>query len=463
MIFNDKNYFQIIILAAGKSIRFKSFKSKLTHNLLGKPIIKRILQLAVSLNPLDKFIVVGENHNDLEPYIKEFKMKAIHQYEALGTGHALLQCKDFIEAEAPLLVMNADTPLMKKETMIKFLENIQKDSGGIYILTMRINEPIGYGRIVRDSRNEIIGILEESECNEEQKRIKEVNAGFYIFPSREIFTLLEEIKSDNKKGEYYLTDVIKIAAEKGHRIYGIELENPDEAYGINNRRDLYIAERILRLNKISEIFKEGVSIMDEDNCYIEEDVKIGVDTIIYPGVILEGATEIGKECVIYSNVRIKDSKIGDKVKIYDFSVIEGAEIANNVSIGPFARIRPESIICEGARVGNFVELKKTRFGRYSKANHLSYLGDAIIGDNTNIGAGTITCNYDGVRKNETIIEDEVFIGSDTQFVAPVRIGKGAYIAAGSTITKDVPPYSLGIARGRQENKLDWVKRKKNIK
>ncbi len=463
MIFDEKNYFQIIILAAGKSIRFKSFKSKLIHNLLGKPIIKRILELAVSLNPLDIFVVVGENHNDLEPFIKEFKLKIIHQNNALGTGHALLQCKDYIERESPLLVMNADTPLMKKETLIKFLENIKKDKEGIYILTMKISEPTGYGRIIRDKRNEIIGILEELECNEEQKRIKEVNAGFYIFPSREIFCLLGELKSDNEKGEYYLTDVIKIAAEKGYRIYGIELENPNEAYGINNRRDLYLAERILRLNKINEIFREGVSIMDEANCYIEEDVKIGMDTLIYPGAILEGATEIGKECVIYSNVRIKDSKIGNKVKIYDFSVIEGAEIEDNVNIGPFARIRPESIICEGARIGNFVEVKKTKFGRYSKANHLSYLGDAVIGENTNIGAGTITCNYDGVRKNETIIEDEVFVGSDSQFVAPVRIGKGAYIAAGSTITKDVPPYSLGIARGRQENKLDWVKRKKNIK
>lgn len=462
MILNNKKFLQIIILAAGKSVRFKSSKSKLFHNLLGKPIITRIVELAARLNPLEIFLVVGKNKDEIENYLRGYKVKLILQQEPKGTAHALLQCKDYIERDSALLVMNADTPLMKEQSLINFVESIKKDNSGIYLLTMKINEPTGYGRIIRNKENQIIEIIEESDCNKEQKEIKEVNAGFYLFPSLKIFSLLEEIRPNNLKGEYYLTDVIRLAIKRGYKVYGIELENFEEAYGINNRKDLSQAEKILRLRKIEQIFQDGVSIINPENCYIQEEVRIGMDTIIYPGVILEGSTEIGTDCIIYSNVRIKDSKIGNKVMIYDFSIIEGSVIEDNVSIGPFARIRPETLISEGARIGNFVELKKTKFGRGSKANHLSYLGDAEIGEYTNIGAGTITCNYDGIKKHVTIIEDEVFVGSDTQFIAPVKIGKGAYIAAGSTITKDVPPYSLGIARGRQQNKLDWVKKRKKI-
>ena len=237
----------------------------------------------------------------------------------------------------------------------------------------------------------------------------------------------------------------------------------EEAYGINTRADLARAERILRTRKAKELMQDGVTILDVETCFIQEEITIGQDTIVHPGVIIEGSSRIGEDCILNSFIRIKDTRIGNNVIIYDHTVIESAVIEDGARIGPYARIRPETRICEGAKIGNFVELKKTTFGKYSKANHLTYLGDAVVGQNTNIGCGTITCNYDGKKKHPTNIDDNVFVGSDVQFVAPVRIGKGAYIAAGSTITEDVPDYALGIARGRQENKLDWVKRKKKTK
>lgn len=457
------NKFQTIILAAGRSVRFNSKHSKLIHKLFGKTIIERVLEIAYASSPERIIVVVGENMDELKPYLSDSRIHIVHQKEPLGTGHALLQCKDHISANLPILVMNADTPLLRGESLIKFLNKCELAENKIHLLTVQISNPSGYGRILRNYRNEVTAIKEETECSDEEKMVKEINVGFYLFSTGKFFSYLEQVGRNNSKGEYYLTDAIKLAVECGDRIIGIGTIEEGEAYGINSRADLARAERILRLRKAEELMREGVTILDMETCYIHEGVTVGQDTIIHPGVIIEGSSSIGGDCILNAFIRISDSRIGNNVVIYDHTVIESALINDQARIGPYARIRPETLIGEGAKIGNFVELKKTTIGKKSKANHLSYLGDAVIGENANIGAGTITCNYDGFKKHTTIIEDEVFVGSDTQFVAPVKIGKGAYIAAGSTITKDVPDYALGIARGKQENRLDWVKRKKKIK
>jgi bifunctional UDP-N-acetylglucosamine pyrophosphorylase / glucosamine-1-phosphate N-acetyltransferase len=458
---NDK--LQTIILAAGKSVRFNSKRSKLVHKLLGKTIMERILDSAKATKPERIIVVVGDNWAELEPYLNHPEIYLLQQKEPLGTGHALLQCKEIVDTKNPVLVMNADTPLLRSESLVQFLSQCEIADNALNLLTVSVREPAGYGRIIRNYRNEVIAIKEEAECTDEEKNIKEINAGFYLFSDGKIFSYLEQIGCNNAKGEYYLTDAIKMAVEQGDRIMGICSIEEAEAYGINSRADFARAERILRRRKAEQLMRDGVTIMDEETCYVHENVVIGRDTILYPGVIIEGDSQVGEDCVINSWVRIKDTRMGSRVMVFDHTVIESAVIEDEVRIGPFARIRPETRIGEGAKIGNFVELKKTTLGKYSKANHLSYLGDATIGEKANIGAGTITCNYDGYKKYQTIIGDEVFVGSDTQFVAPVTIGKGAYIAAGSTITKDVPENALGVARGRQENKLDWVKKKKKIK
>ena len=459
----DKKMLQTIILAAGRSVRFKSKRTKLAHGLFGKTMIERILEIAKASNPERLIVVVGDNKAELESYLNIPKIHVVHQKKPLGTGHALLQCKDYVNKAHPILVMNADTPLLRCESLSTFLRKSKLDKNTIHIVTAQLSNPVGYGRIIRNKRNEVAGIIEETECSEANRMIKEINVGFYLFSSGKIFSYLEQIGNDNAKGEYYLPDALELAVKHGNKLVGTCVIEEEEAYGINTRADLARAERILRTRKAKELMQDGVTILDVETCFIQEEITIGQDTIVHPGVIIEGSSRIGEDCILNSFIRIKDTRIGNNVIIYDHTVIESAVIEDGARIGPYARIRPETRICEGAKIGNFVELKKTTFGKFSKANHLTYLGDAVVGQNTNIGCGTITCNYDGEKKHPTNIEDNVFVGSDVQFVAPVRIGKGAYIAAGSTITEDVPDYALGIARGRQENKLDWVKRKKKTK
>jgi bifunctional UDP-N-acetylglucosamine pyrophosphorylase/glucosamine-1-phosphate N-acetyltransferase len=327
------------------------------------------------------------------------------------------------------------------------------------VLTAVLEDPAGYGRIVRDG-DQVLRIVEHRDASPSERAIREVNSSIYAFDLEPLFPALDQVSADNAQREYYLTDLIAILRRLGKRVSAFQVECPDEVLGINSRSELAAMSRRIWQARNEALMAAGVTLEDPASTYVDADVAVGPDTVIRPGVFLQGRTRIGSRCVIHAGVRIVDSVLDDDVTVLDHCLITGARVAGGVSIGPFARVRPDTEIARGARVGNFVELKKTRLGAGSKAMHLAYLGDATIGARVNIGAGTITCNYDGVRKNPTVIEDDVFIGSDTQLVAPVTVGREAYVAAGSSITKDVPAGALGIARGRQVNKEGWVDRKK---
>jgi bifunctional UDP-N-acetylglucosamine pyrophosphorylase/glucosamine-1-phosphate N-acetyltransferase len=322
-----------------------------------------------------------------------------------------------------------------------------------------VEHPYGYGRIVR-TKGRIVRIVEERDASSEVRQVREINGGIYAFDLPPLFDALRGIASQNAQGEYYLTDLIAIYRRRKLPVETLVVDNPAEIRGINSRTELAEVSRIVRQTKNEELMAAGVTIIDPATTYIDSDVEVGADTVIHPGVSIEGQSRIGAACEIQSHVRIVGSEIADRSIIHNFCLIIGSRIAEGASVGPFAHLRPETVVGEGARIGNFVELKKTTLGPGSKANHLAYLGDATIGARVNVGAGTITCNYDGMHKHSTVIEDGAFIGSDSQLIAPVRIGKGAYVAAGSSITEDVPDGALGIARGRQTNIEAWVERKK---
>jgi bifunctional UDP-N-acetylglucosamine pyrophosphorylase/glucosamine-1-phosphate N-acetyltransferase len=335
------------------------------------------------------------------------------------------------------------------------IESHQAARAAATVLTAILDDPYGYGRIVRDDSDRIVRIVEERDASGPERAIREVNSGIYAFALGPLFAALHGLATDNAQGEYYLTDLVAAYRQRQLKVETMVLDTPDELRGVNSRVDLSDLGRILRARKNRAVQLEGVSLEDPDATYIDEDVTIGPDTVIGPGVRLEGRTSIGGRCRIHAGARLTNATLGDDVTILDATIIIDSSVASGASIGPFAHLRPNCEIREHARVGNFVELKKTTLGRRSKANHLSYLGDATIGEDVNVGAGTITCNYDGINKNKTILEDGVFIGSDTQLIAPVRVGKGAYVAAGSSITEDVPADALAIARGRQQNKAGW--------
>jgi bifunctional UDP-N-acetylglucosamine pyrophosphorylase/glucosamine-1-phosphate N-acetyltransferase len=360
------------------------------------------------------------------------------------------------------VMLSGDVPLFSAASLKRLIETHAKAKAAATVVTAIVERPYGYGRIVR-TRGRIARIVEERDASPTQRAIKEINSGIYAFDLAPLFDALRGVASQNAQGEYYLTDLVAIYRRRKLKVETLVLEDPREIRGINSRSELAEVSRIVRQTKNEELMAAGVTIVDPANTYIEDDVEVGPDTVIHPGVVLERQTKIGSACEIHANVRISDSVLGDRVTVNNFCLIVGARVADGVSVGPFAHLRPETQVGEGAKIGNFVELKKTSMGPGSKANHLAYLGDATIGANVNVGAGTITCNYDGEKKHQTVIEDGAFIGSDTQLIAPVRIGKGAYVGAGSSITQDVPPGALGIARGRQTNVEGWVERKKAVK
>jgi bifunctional UDP-N-acetylglucosamine pyrophosphorylase/glucosamine-1-phosphate N-acetyltransferase len=379
----------------------------------------------------------------------------------LGTGHALLQTRPALTGRTgTVLLLYADVPLLRSGTLARLIETHQSARAAATVLTAELQDPYGYGRIVRDRAGKIVRIVEERDASGEERAIREINSGIYAFALAPLFEALDGLAADNAQGEYYLTDLVSIYRRRNQRVETLLIEAPDELRGVNSRVDLADLGRVLRARKNRALMLDGVTLDDPLTTYVDEDVEVGSDTVIAPGVLLEGRTRIGQGCRIGPGSRLTNAIVADNVTVRDRSVIVDSTVERGAVIGPFAHIRPQSIVGENAHVGNFVELKKTRLGRGSKANHLAYLGDATIGDAVNIGAGTITCNYDGVGKHPTVIEDEVFIGSDSQLIAPVRVGRGAYVAAGSSITDDVPPDSLAIARGRQENKPGWAEKRR---
>jgi bifunctional UDP-N-acetylglucosamine pyrophosphorylase / glucosamine-1-phosphate N-acetyltransferase len=453
----------VVILAAGKGTRMKSARPKVLHQVAGRPMIDYAMKAARALSPKTTTVVAGHMRELLKQGLESYPaLSFVTQEPQLGTGHALLQSAEVLEGKAgDVLLLSGDVPLLTRRTLAELVKKHEDSRAAATVLTALVDQPYGYGRIVR-VRGKISRIVEERDASPVQRKIKEVNGGVYVFSLPPLFNALRGLATANAQGEYYLTDLVSTYRRKKLIVETVVLEDSNEIHGINSRSELAEASRIVRQKKNEEVMAAGVTIEDPATTYIDEGVIVGADTVIHPGVHLEGKTEIGAACEIHSGVRIINSTLGERVTVQNFCVINGSRLGPGVTVGPFVHMRPESELHESVRIGNFVELKKSVVGKGSKAGHLSYLGDAVIGEGVNIGAGTITCNYDGAQKHQTVIEDGAFIGSDTQLVAPVTVGKGAYVGSGTTIRESVPAGSLAISAGKQRNIAGWADKKKAV-
>jgi bifunctional UDP-N-acetylglucosamine pyrophosphorylase/glucosamine-1-phosphate N-acetyltransferase len=456
--------FSILILAAGKATRFKSEHSKMLHRLAGRLLGEYILQAAQDAGPDCLYMIIGHEREAVRKAFARPGLVFIEQTEQLGTGHAVLTARAELEKcpSPTVLVLVGDAPLLRSETLLQLVEIHRKSRAAATILTTRLKYPTGYGRVLRDD-DRVRGIVEEKVATPEQKQIHEINSGILCFSRTHLLKYLGELSDENAQKEYLLTDLVEIFNRHRLKVGAFPVADSREVLGVNDRPELAQIEKLLRLRKVFALMREGVTVVDPQATYIDAEVEAGPDTVIEPGASLLGRTRLGRDCHIQSYCTISDSWLADRVTVLPCSVIANSKIASGVTLGPFARLRDGTVIEENARIGNFVEVKKSRVGRGTKALHLTYLGDASLGENANIGAVTVTCNYDGVKKNPTVIEDGVFIGSGNMLVAPVRIGKGSYTAAGSTISEDVPPDSLAIARSRQVTKPGWVKERRQTK
>jgi len=440
----------------------KSSLPKVLHPAAGCPMIEHVLRTSDALAPATTIVVIGHQANIVQQRLLEGRrnIHCVLQSPQLGTAHALQQAEGVLAGrKGTVVLLSGDVPLLTGATLRGLVETHLRTGAAATVVTAVVERPYGYGRIIR-SRGRIARIVEERDASPAQRLVREINSGIYAFDAAPLFEALRGVAAGNAQGEYYLTDVIAIYRRRKLPVETLIVSDPREVRGVNSRSELAEVSAIMRQTKNEELMAAGVTIVDPASTYIDSDVLIGPDTVIHPGVVIQGQTRIGSACEIQAYVRITDCELADKVTILNFCVIVGARVAEGAAIGPFAHLRPATDVGPGAKIGNFVELKKTSLGAGSKAGHLSYLGDATIGANVNVGAGTITCNYDGQNKHETVIEDGAFIGSDSQLIAPVRVGRGAYVGAGSSITRDVPPGALGIARGRQENVEGWATRKK---
>ncbi|MGV3467123.1 MAG: bifunctional UDP-N-acetylglucosamine diphosphorylase/glucosamine-1-phosphate N-acetyltransferase GlmU [Heyndrickxia sp.] len=449
-----------VILAAGQGTRMKSKLYKVLHPVCGKPMVEHVVDQVSKLNVNKMVTIIGHGAEMVKSKLDGKTLFAL-QEEQLGTAHAVMQAKqDLSNENGTTLVVCGDTPLIKAETIEALLKHHEEQNAKATILTVYTEEPSGYGRIIRNEAGFVEKIVEHKDASEEERKVKEINTGVFCFDNQKLFEALQQVKNDNAQNEYYLPDVIEILKSQGEIVSAYQTADMDETLGVNDRVALSSAERIMRRRINEAHMRNGVTIIDPDNTYIESDVVIGADTIIQPGTMLSGKTVIGEDCMIGPNTEIKDCEIGNGTNIKQ-SVAQQSSIGSHVNIGPFAHIRPDSHIEENAKIGNFVEIKKAQIGKGSKASHLSYIGDAEVGADVNIGCGSITVNYDGKNKFLTKIEDGVFVGCNSNLVAPVTIGKNAYIAAGSTITDDIPAESLSIARARQINKENYVSKLKH--
>ena len=452
----------IIIMAAGKGKRMKSNLPKVLHNLAGKPILNYVLDTVDQLEAKRKLLIVGYKSDKIRELIGD-KIEYVEQKEQLGTAHAVLQTKKLLsDFKGDVLILSGDVPFLTVKTLKKLLKYHQTNNFSCTLASTILKNPKGYGRIIRDKKGEIKGIIEEVDLSADRKTITEINSGIYCFNKDKLFRALEKITPDNRQGEYYLTDTVEILLKEGLTVGNIIVKDYSEILGINSRLDLADASRKVYQKTLQDLMLQGVTIIDSNSTFIEQGVKIGQDTIIYPFTIIEKDTKIEESCLVGPYSHLIDANIGKGVRVWA-SIIESSTVKEGANIGPYAHLRPETVVEKGAKIGNFVELKKTIMGEGSKASHLTYLGDATIGKKVNIGAGTITCNYDGEKKHKTIIKNGVFIGSNNSLVAPVKLGKNSYTGAGSTITKDVPAGNLAIARSRQTNISGWRKKKKEDK
>lgn len=456
----------IAIMAAGKGTRLKSKHPKVLHEVGGRPLLAHVIGTATRVVPAhDVYAIIGHEAERVRQVVKDTGIHFILQKEQRGTGHALMVARDALQPYDQVIVLSGDAPLISAQTISMLRDFHQSKRSAMTILTAHLKDPTGYGRIIRRGAhsNEVQAIVEEKSATPAQKKINEINSGFYAFSVDALYDHIDELGIENPHGEFYLTDMAYVLRRKKERVSAVAANDPHEILGANTRAELVEIDEHLRMAKCRELMAAGVTVYYPQTCVIDSEVEIGPDSVIEAFVQVLGNTRVGSDCRIRSYSVIRNTTIGDQVEILPGCVIDDSKIENRATLGPYSRLRPGSEIGEGAKVGNFVETKKIRLGKGSKANHLTYLGDAEIGQGVNIGAGTITCNYDGMHKHKTVIEDEVFIGSDSTLVAPIRIGKGAYVGAASCITDNVPAESLALGRARQTNKEGWAKQKRSAR
>ena len=450
----------IVIMAGGKGTRLKSKRAKVLHEIGGRPLLRHVIASASQIvPPRDIYVVVGHQAATVEAAVKDTGVRFVQQTEQRGTGHAIQITQEAVEGYDELLVLSGDVPLLKPETIAALRDFHIEQRAAMTILTAAPADPTGYGRVLRKSPGapEVTAIVEQKALTPEQRGEREINSGIYAFRVEPLFAHISGLKTDNAHGEFYLTDMARLLVQAGERVVALEAPNAVEVLGGNTIAEMMELDRELRLDTARRLMAQGVTILRPETTVIDASVEVGPDTVIEPFVQLLGETRIGEDCRVRSYSVIENSTLADHVLIRQACIVSNARIGPGALIGPFTNLRPESEIGEGAHVGNFVEVKKTRLGKGAKANHLAYLGDAEIGSGTNVGAGTITCNYDGVNKHRTLIGEGVFVGSNSTLVAPVVVGNGAYIAAGSSITENVPENALALGRARQTIKPDWAK------
>lgn len=448
----------IIILAAGQGTRMHSALPKVLHPVADKPLLAHVIATAQQLAPHDIFIVYGHGGEQVRACLNSVDVVWINQAQQLGTGHAVAQALPKVRDDAQVLVLYGDVPLIQTATLCRL---VAASTTGLGILTAELPDPTGYGRIVRDAAGRVVRIVEEKDASVSERALREINTGFLAAPAGRLKKWVAALDNSNAQGEFYLTDVVASAVRDGVPITTVMPEDSAEILGVNNRAQLAAVERIYQRRMAHQLMLSGVTLRDPARCEVRGTITAGRDCVIDINSILEGAVTLGERVTIGAHCHLRDVTLGDDVVVLDYTLIEEAQIGAGARIGPYARIRPDTTLAAGAHIGNFVEIKKTSVGAGSKINHLSYIGDATVGARVNIGAGTITCNYDGINKHHTLIEDDAFIGSDTQLVAPVTIGTHATIGAGSTITKNAPADALTLSRARQETRLAWRRPVKN--
>jgi bifunctional UDP-N-acetylglucosamine pyrophosphorylase / glucosamine-1-phosphate N-acetyltransferase len=449
-------------MAAGKGTRLKSKHPKVLHQVGGKPLLAHVIAAGTQVvAPADVYVIIGHEAELVRQAVAQSGVQFVLQEPQRGTGHALRCAASNLAGYDHVIVLSGDAPLISAETIRRLRDFHLQKKAAMTILSAKLDDPTGYGRLIRKAEGtEVQAVVEEKSCTPTQRKLREINSGFYAFAVKPLLENLQNLKTENPHAEYYLTDMAAVLLKAKQRVVATTTDNPSEILGSNTRAELVDLDRKMRREKCARLMAEGVTIFFPETCIIDSDVEVGADTTIEPFVQLVGKTRIGTDCRVRSYSVIQNSEIEDEVLIRTGCILDGARVAQGAVLGPYSHLRPGSDIGEGAHVGNFVETKKVRIGKGSKANHLTYLGDAEIGAGVNIGAGTITCNYDGVHKHMTTIEDGVFVGSDSTLVAPVKLGKGAYVGAASCITEDVPPESLALGRSKQIVKEGWVKQKR---
>ncbi len=441
----------IVILAAGKGTRMYSDKPKVLHALAGKPLVQHVLDCATSLQPQQVCVVYGHGGDSVPQAMRQYSAKFVIQEPQLGTGHAVQQALPHLNDGSKTLVLYGDVPLIQHST----LHQMQQAGEGLVLLTVNLDNPTGYGRIVRDAEGDVQCIVEQKDASPEQLKIKEVNTGILLAPTAQLREWLGRLGNNNAQGEYYLTDIVAMAVQQGMKVHTVQPAQRWEVEGINNKMQLATLERVWQQEVAGKLMAQGVTLADPERIDVRGELSCGRDVEIDVGCIFEGKVSLGDRVKIGAYSVIHNATIAQGTQIAPYSHIDDSEVGANCRIGPYARLRPGSKLHDDAHVGNFVEIKNSEIGQGSKANHLSYIGDSTVGSRVNIGAGTITCNYDGANKHRTVIEDDAFIGSDTQLVAPVTVGKGATIGAGSTITKNAPAGELTLSRGKQTTIAGW--------